>query len=100
MLQPSLGKEFFASLALPTLKVVPVIAGLIGGKQKLCGARDVVLTNACLINLPAASLSRTSVGKLLEGAASACLIFSKYCFTRDNSRNTACSLAWTPWTLR
>lgn len=62
MLQPSLGKKFFASLALPTLKVVPVIAGLIWGKQKLCGARDVVLTNACLINLPAASLSRTRAG--------------------------------------
>ena len=31
MLQPSLGKKLLASLALPTLKVVPVIAGLVWG---------------------------------------------------------------------
>jgi hypothetical protein len=37
---------------------------------------------------------------VVAGSVSAALIFSKYCLTRVSSRNTACSLASTPWSLR
>ena len=59
----------------------------------------VLFTNACLMNLPAAALSRLTAA-VLASPDSAFLIFSKYCLTLDNSVKIGCSFALTLFSRR
>lgn len=59
----------------------------------------VLFTNACLMTLPAAALSRLTAA-ILASPDSAFLIFSKYCLTLDNSLKIGCSFALTLFSRR